>query len=56
MLKLRKPGRKTIRRTLTGLAICLALGGIGLVAYPFATDMWAARIQGGLVEEDSGEK
>jgi sortase A len=45
------PGPKMIRRTLTGLAICLALGGIGLVAYPFATDLWAARIQRNLVQE-----
>lgn len=42
---------KAIRRTLTGLAICLALGGIGLVAYPFATDLWAARLQSGLTTE-----
>ena len=42
---------KTMRRTLTGLAICLALGGAGLLAYPFATDLWAARIQSGLVTE-----
>lgn len=46
-----KPSAKVMRRTLTGLAICLALGGIGLVAYPFATDLWAARIQGGLAQE-----
>lgn len=52
-MKLRKPSPKMLRRTLTGLAICLALGGIGLVAYPFATDLWAARIQGNLVEEMS---
>ena len=52
MLKrFRKPSPKVMRRTLTGLAICLALGGIGLVAYPFATDMWAARVQGNLIEE-----
>jgi sortase A len=44
---------KTIRRTLTGLALVLALGGAGLVAYPFATDLWAARLQGGLVRDFS---
>lgn len=42
---------KALRRTLTGLAICLALGGTGLVAYPFATDLWAARLQSGLATE-----
>lgn len=40
-----------MRRTLTGLAICLALGGTGLVAYPFATDLWAARLQSGLTTQ-----
>jgi sortase A len=40
-----------LRRTLTVLATCLALGGVGLVAYPFATDLWAARIQSRLVTE-----
>lgn len=39
------------RWLLPGLAIALALGGIGLIAYPFATDLWAARLQRGLVEE-----
>lgn len=42
---------KTVRRSLTALALCLALAGAGLVAYPFATDLWAARIQSGLVGE-----
>lgn len=51
MKVLRKPSTKTVRRGITGLAICMALGGIGLVAYPFATDLWAARLQGGLVQE-----
>mgnify|MGYP000235737260 CR=1 FL=1 len=50
-MKFRKPSAKVMRRTLTGLAICLALGGIGLVAYPFATNLWAARIQSNLVKE-----
>jgi sortase A len=40
-----------MRRSLTALALCLALGGVGLVAYPFATDLWASRIQHGLVGE-----
>lgn len=50
-MRLRKPSAKAMRRILTGLAMCLALGGIGLVAYPFATDLWAARIQNRLVTE-----
>ena len=50
-MKFPRMSAKAMRRTLTGLAICLALGGIGLLAYPFATDLWAARIQSGLVTE-----
>ena len=50
-MKFPRMSAKAIRRTLTGLAICLALGGTGLLAYPFATDLWAARIQSGLVTE-----
>lgn len=42
---------KVLRRSLTALALCLALGGTALIAYPFATDLWAARIQSGLVGE-----
>ncbi len=48
---LRRPGRKAIRRGLGALAAALALGGAGLVAYPFATDLWASRIQSGLAGE-----
>jgi sortase A len=44
-MKLSRPSAKTIRRTLTGLALVLALGGAALIAYPFVTDMWAGRIQ-----------
>jgi sortase A len=44
-MKLSRPSAKTIRKTLTGLALVLALGGAALIAYPFATDMWAGRIQ-----------
>lgn len=36
------------RYRLTAAAIVLALVGIGLIVYPFATDLWAARIQSGL--------
>lgn len=50
-MKFPRMSAKAMRRTLTGLAICLALGGTGLLAYPFATDLWAARIQSGLVTE-----
>jgi sortase A len=50
-MKLPQVSARTLRRTLTVLALCLALGGAGLVAYPFATDLWATRIQGGLVTE-----
>ena len=41
----RRPAPRTISRALTGLAIVLALAGTGVLAYPFATDLWAARIQ-----------
>jgi sortase A len=34
-----------------GLSIALALGGTALIAYPFATDLWAQRIQDGLSTE-----
>ena len=50
-MKFPRMSSKALRRTLTGLAICLALGGTGLVAYPFATDLWAARLQSGLATE-----
>lgn len=50
-MKLPQVSAKAMRRTLTVLALCLALGGAGLMAYPFATDLWATRIQGGLVTE-----
>ncbi|MDQ4065160.1 MAG: class E sortase [Actinomycetota bacterium] len=42
---------KTLRRSLTALAIAFALAGTGLIAYPFATDLWAQRIQSGLSVE-----
>lgn len=40
-----------MRRLLTVLAVVLALTGAGFIAYPFATDLWAARIQRGLSSE-----
>jgi sortase A len=44
-MKLTRPKAKTVRRSLTALAVVFALGGTALVAYPFATDLWAGRIQ-----------
>lgn len=44
-MKLSRPTAKTIRRSLTALALVFALGGAALIAYPFATDLWAGRIQ-----------
>jgi len=34
-----------LRRILSGLSVVLLLGGLGLVGYPFATNMWQGRIQ-----------
>jgi sortase A len=34
-----------LRRTLSGLSVLLLLGGVALVGYPFATNMWQGRIQ-----------
>lgn len=39
---------KRLRRTLTVAAVVLGLTGAGFLAYPFATDLWAARVQSGL--------
>jgi sortase A len=50
-MRLRRPSPKTLNRVFTGLAIVLALTGIGLIGYPFATDLWAARIQDGLTTD-----
>jgi sortase A len=36
------------RRALTITAAALAVAGVMLIAYPFATDLWAARLQRGL--------
>jgi sortase A len=44
-MKLTRPGAATIRKSFTALAVVLALGGTALIAYPFATDLWAGRIQ-----------
>ena len=34
-----------LRRTLSGLSVLLVLGGLALVGYPFATNMWTDQIQ-----------
>ena len=39
---------RRLKRTLTACAVLLAVVGTGLLAYPFATDLWAARLQRGL--------
>lgn len=44
-MKLSRPSAKTLRKGLTILAVILALTGTALIAYPFATDLWAGRIQ-----------
>ena len=44
-MQFRRPSPRLLSRLLTGLAIALAIAGVGVVAYPFATDLWAARIQ-----------
>lgn len=40
--------RRSGRMILWSLVLSLALGGVGLLAYPFATQIWADRIQGNL--------
>ena len=37
--------RRWLRRLLSGLSVLLLLGGVGLVGFPFATNMWQGRIQ-----------
>jgi sortase A len=50
-MRLRRPSPKRLSQVLTGLAIVFALVGVGLIGYPFATDLWAARIQSGLTTD-----
>jgi sortase A len=40
-----------LRRTLSGVSILLLLGGVALVGYPFATNVWQDRIQGRLKKQ-----
>ena len=44
-MKLSQPSARTVRKGLTILAVVLALTGTAFIAYPFATDLWAGRIQ-----------
>jgi len=37
--------RRWLRVLLSGLSVALLLGGLGLVGYPFATNMWQDRVQ-----------
>ncbi|MDQ3896866.1 MAG: class E sortase [Actinomycetota bacterium] len=37
--------KRWLRRTLSGLSVVLLLGGVALVGFPFATNMWQGRIQ-----------
>jgi sortase A len=43
--------KRWLRRTLSGLSVLLLLGGLGLVGFPFATNMWQGRIQDRLEEQ-----
>ena len=40
-----------LRRALSGLSVLLVLGGLALVGYPFATNMWTDRVQERLEEQ-----
>jgi sortase A len=48
-MKITPKGARRLRRSITALAVACAVGGAGMLAYPFATDLWAARLQSGLV-------
>jgi sortase A len=43
--------RPWLRRTLSGVSVLLLLGGLALVGYPFATNVWQDRIQGRLKKQ-----
>lgn len=43
--------KRWLRRTLSGLSVVLLLGGLGLVGFPFATNMWQDRIQARLDDQ-----
>lgn len=48
-MKITPKGARRLRRAITAAAVAAAVAGAGLLAYPFATDLWAARLQSGLV-------
>ena len=37
--------RRWVRRSISLVSVLLFLGGVGLVGYPFATNMWQDRVQ-----------
>ncbi len=43
--------KRWLRLALSGLSVVLLLGGLGLMGYPFATNMWQDRIQSRLEEQ-----
>ena len=43
--------KRWLRRSLSGLSVLLLLGGVALVGFPFATNMWQDRIQERLDEQ-----
>ncbi|MDQ4071147.1 MAG: class E sortase [Actinomycetota bacterium] len=43
--------KRWLRFALSGLSVVLLLGGLGLMGYPFATNMWQDRIQSRLEEQ-----
>jgi sortase A len=47
-MKISPTAARRLRRGLIALAVVFGLAGAGMLAYPFATDLWAARIQSGL--------
>jgi sortase A len=44
-----------LRRSLSGLSVVMLLGGLGLVGYPFATNMWQDRVQSRLENQLSDQ-
>jgi sortase A len=48
--------RRGVRRALNTLSVVLVLGGVGLLAFPFATNMWADHRQGELASEFGTEE
>jgi len=43
--------KRWLRRSLSGLSVLLLVGGLGLVGFPFATNMWQDRIQARLGDQ-----